>query len=675
MHFAHARVADDLRDVLCAHARAGDHGDAALRLFLRAADPRLAEQRIRCETRSQHARDLERDEFFERLLWIAHEIERAMERDRRASGGADDRLHASAIDGAVGQQAAGDDAVGAVLQQQVEILAHDEELVLRVEEVAAPRPQHRDDRNAHGGADGAQQAEARSEPAFADGAAEFDAMCARGFGFAGAVDGIGDDFDEDFGRAGCGGRHGAYGAAMRPQLLHLSGPLRGRTVTYDDDALVVGSAEAAELRLEHDAVAPLHAMVEWHEEDCSFVLRRIDGRIFVNREEVEAVTLHDDDLIEWGIDGPRSRFRAYVSEGAVCKPVRKMLKDARDVKHNSGGVAAASGFTRDLFTQATMQLKVGFPLLVLALVLPLSWFAGWLGAKPAREWKPRADEVTTAELDRMRSVLAAQQAELERLQRASAVFSKVQKQLSRGVGLVHGIAVVRLSDGEIARDYRGRQLRHEFTGSGFLASADGRVLTNRHVVTPWENVPDMQAAIERGGVAAWERLTMTFPGKSPATIDPETIRRRKDELDVALFRLPVGTFDGVPVLPLHEGPLSEMADPRAIVVGYPTGIAALLAKADSAVVDRLREKGADLADVISELAGADRISPLITEGRIGNVQDQMIVYDAPTTHGGSGGPVIGSDGEVVAVNYAVLRDFSGANFGVPIVFGKELLVD
>ncbi len=446
-------------------------------------------------------------------------------------------------------------------------------------------------------------------------------------------------------------------------------------MTYDDAALVVGSAESAELRLEHEAVAPLHAVLEWHEEDCSFVLRRIDGRIFVNREEVEAITLHDDDLIEWGIDGPRARFRAYASEGAVCKPVRKMLKDARDVKQNSGRVAAASGFTRDLFTQATMRLKVGFPLFVLALVLPLSWLAGWLGAAPAREWKPRADEVTTAELDRMRSLLATQQAEIDRLQRASGVFAKVQKQLSRGVGLVHGIAVILRSDGEVARDLRGRQLRHEFTGSAFLASADGRVLTNRHVVTPWENVPDMQAAIERGGKPAWEHLTMTFPGKPPATIDPESIRRRKDELDVAMFRLPAELVQGVPVLPLHEGPLADMADPRAIVVGYPTGIAALLAKADSEVVDRLREKGADLADVIAELAGADRISPLITEGRIGNVQEHMIVYDAPTTHGGSGGPVIGSDGEVVAVNYAVLRDFSGANFGVPIVFGKELLLD
>ncbi len=462
---------------------------------------------------------------------------------------------------------------------------------------------------------------------------------------------------------------------MRPQLLHLSGPLRGRTVTYDDDAMVVGSAPSAELRLEHPAIVPLHAVLEWHADDCAFVLRRIDGRIFVNRQEVEAITLNDDDLIEWGVDGPRSRFRAYVPAGAVCKPVRKMLRDAREVGKNSGGVAAASGLTRDLLTQATLKLKIGFPLLVLALALPLAWIAGWLGAKPARDWQPRADEVTLAELERMRTMLMEQHREIEQLQRASAVVADVQKRLSRGVGLVHGIVVIVAGNGEPMRDLRGRLLRHEYTGSGFMANDRGRVLTNRHVVTPWETVAEMEEAIARGGEPRWEHLSITFPGTLSQKVDTSTIRRRNDRLDIASFRLTGEQAAGIQVLPLHEGALEDMSDPRAVVVGYPTGIVALLAKADSQVVSRLRELGATLVDVIDELAKSNRISPMITAGTIGNVQEEMIVYDAPTTHGGSGGPVVGGDGTVVAVNYAVMRDFSGANFGVPIRFAGDVLID
>ena len=39
---------------------------------------------------------------------------------------------------------------------------------------------------------------------------------------------------------------------------------------------------------------------------------------------------------------------------------------------------------------------------------------------------------------------------------------------------------------------------------------------------------------------------------------------------------------------------------------------------------------------------------------------------ATTTHSGSGGPVvIGLDGRVVAVNSAIIPEFTGSNLGVP----------
>lgn len=459
---------------------------------------------------------------------------------------------------------------------------------------------------------------------------------------------------------------------MRPQLLHLSGPLRGRTATYDDEALVVGSSPSAELRLDHPAVAPLHALLQYHEADCVFVLRRIDGKVFVNRSEIIEVELHEDDLIEWGEGGPKSRFRVYVPAGSVCKPVRRMLADARDVSRTSGGVAAAGGLTRDLLTQATPQLKVGFPLLVLLLGLPLAWLAGWLGSRPSRDHQTAAS-IAQQELERLRSLQEQQAAEIARLLRGNAVFADVQKRLSKGVCLVHGIVRVRWPGGGPMYDQDGDPLRVEYTGSGFLAAADGRVLTNRHVVTPWEVMDPLRTATRRGGIPEFERLTATFPGGQPILVDPAAIRRRNDDLDVALFTLRADRVEGVPVLPLHEGTLEDLADERAIVVGYPTGLAALLAKADGPVVASLQRAGADMAEVIETLAANGRISPTITQGTIGNVQDRMLVYDAPTTHGGSGGPVFGGDGTVVAVNYAVLREFQGANFGVPIAFGKELL--
>jgi S1-C subfamily serine protease len=50
-----------------------------------------------------------------------------------------------------------------------------------------------------------------------------------------------------------------------------------------------------------------------------------------------------------------------------------------------------------------------------------------------------------------------------------------------------------------------------------------------------------------------------------------------------------------------------------------------------------------------------------------------IVFDAQTTHGGSGGPVLSRTGQVVAVEYAVLAGFGGNSFGVPVRYAIELL--
>ena len=66
------------------------------------------------------------------------------------------------------------------------------------------------------------------------------------------------------------------------------------------------------------------------------------------------------------------------------------------------------------------------------------------------------------------------------------------------------------------------------------------------------------------------------------------------------------------------------------------------------------------------------ISPAVTQGALNEIKPSKLVYDADTTSGGSGGPVFGPDGTVVGVNYAVMKEFKGSNFGVPIQFALDL---
>ncbi len=65
--------------------------------------------------------------------------------------------------------------------------------------------------------------------------------------------------------------------------------------------------------------------------------------------------------------------------------------------------------------------------------------------------------------------------------------------------------------------------------------------------------------------------------------------------------------------------------------------------------------------------------PLATHGVLSDATPGKLIYDAVTTSGGSGGPVIGPEGTVIAVNFAMLREFQGSNFGVPIRYVQALI--
>jgi S1-C subfamily serine protease len=83
----------------------------------------------------------------------------------------------------------------------------------------------------------------------------------------------------------------------------------------------------------------------------------------------------------------------------------------------------------------------------------------------------------------------------------------------------------------------------------------------------------------------------------------------------------------------------------------------------------------DFWAVVEELSKAGFIRPLATRGIVGQVTPSTVAYDAETTRGGSGGPVLSLDGEVVAVTFAILAEFGGSNLGVPAMEVSKLLAE
>jgi S1-C subfamily serine protease len=109
-------------------------------------------------------------------------------------------------------------------------------------------------------------------------------------------------------------------------------------------------------------------------------------------------------------------------------------------------------------------------------------------------------------------------------------------------------------------------------------------------------------------------------------------------------------------------------------MGYPLGLRALMARSDEDFVEALQREGvSNFFDQAARLATAGFMRPLASRGIVGQVTPANVVYDAETTSGGSGGPVLDLQGRVVAVNTAILPEFGGSNLGVPAAEVRALI--
>ncbi|MGE5346600.1 MAG: trypsin-like peptidase domain-containing protein [Acidithiobacillales bacterium] len=217
----------------------------------------------------------------------------------------------------------------------------------------------------------------------------------------------------------------------------------------------------------------------------------------------------------------------------------------------------------------------------------------------------------------------------------------------------------------------GPVVRKRYTGTAFLVSGKGNLLTNRHVAEPWWHDDEAQELAARGFRPRLESLRAYFPAlQEPVSLE---VVRVSTKADVALVR---GNLGGrrLPVLQIEKDPRTTHPGQPVILIGYPTGLDALLARLDEKVVDPIVSAvEGDGEKIAAELARRHLIRPLATQGHLGDILENRLTYDAPTALGGSGGPVFNQRGKVIGINAAFLRDFGGATFGVPISYASELL--
>ncbi len=268
-------------------------------------------------------------------------------------------------------------------------------------------------------------------------------------------------------------------------------------------------------------------------------------------------------------------------------------------------------------------------------------FSDYFFVSPATSTAPAAAGPATSSVPLYKPALDFEKAVIEAVKRASPAVVSIT--ISRNVPIIEQCPYnpfpndpeLRGLFGDLPQFFvpctKGSELQEVGGGSGFIVSANGLVVTNKHVVAD----------------AAASYTVFTNDGKKY----PATVLGRDAIQDIAILK--VESQDALPVVSLGNSGSIELGQ-TAIAIGNALG---------------------EFRNTVSlgVISGLSRTVTASDRGGFSETISGVIQTDAAINPGNSGGPLLNLRGEVIGINTAVASQAQNIGFAIPVNRAKRII--
>ncbi|HKP86083.1 MAG TPA: trypsin-like peptidase domain-containing protein [Blastocatellia bacterium] len=392
---------------------------------------------------------------------------------------------------------------------------------------------------------------------------------------------------------------------MRATLTHLIGPYKGKRERFDAERITIGRAADNALCFNDGQrrVSSHHAEIVLR--DDHYLLRDLGSTngTMINGRRVVASEIQHDDLIEFGAGGPLLRFGVEEDYGDAGAP-----DSQKDYRQSASPGQPAHGKRSEAAARSPHRKANGLLLAAIATAMLVGAIGGiFLSARFPNRYEEEMSFAKVAEFNR-----------------PAVVFIRAEFELTDESGQT------------VVTDAR--------TGSGFIVSSSGLIVTNRHVIRDWE-----YNSAAQGMTGRTTKIEVILPGQQREQAITAEVHRLGDENDpdVAILKINMPRLRFVRGI---EGNLDKINQGEDVaVIGYPFGL------------DLLKQ------------TNDEQVSPSLATGIVSRVGHDYIQLNLRAYHGNSGGPVLNRKGEVIGILTANVGGAQDIALCTPINAALELI--